>query len=69
VEFLKFIEIKESFLKRGFANIKLCGLSNDDLELLLDRDLNTYINDVEKAVICYMEKLNNRKLDRVKIIQ
>ncbi|CAD8128145.1 unnamed protein product [Paramecium sonneborni] len=72
IEFLKFIEIQEQFLRRGFDNIKLHGLSSDqfNLDSLLDPELQKHqpSNDIEKSVICYLHKLNSHKEDRVKII-
>ncbi|CAK67862.1 unnamed protein product (macronuclear) [Paramecium tetraurelia] len=73
VEFLEFIEILQQFLRRGFDNIKLHGLSSDqfNLDSLLEPELQKHqpTNDIEKAVICYLHKLNSHKEDRVKIIQ
>ncbi|CAD8114831.1 unnamed protein product [Paramecium primaurelia] len=72
IEFLQFIEIQQQFMRRGFDNIKLHGLSSDqfNLDSLLEPEFQKHQpqNDIEKAVICYLHKLNSRKEDRVKII-
>ncbi|CAD8127436.1 unnamed protein product [Paramecium sonneborni] len=53
IEFLKFIEIKEQFMKKGFDNIKLHGLSSDqfNLDSLLEPELQKHQpqNDIEKT--------------------